>query len=70
MTLDSTLESLRQGIAGLEFRTSRWSLEGRISAGVCVPLHEGARGLEVLMIKRTGTMRQHVAGPRIPRPRQ
>jgi 8-oxo-dGTP pyrophosphatase MutT (NUDIX family) len=59
MTLDSTLESLRQGIAGLEFRTSRWSLEGRISAGVCVPLHLGARGLEVLMIKRTGTMRQH-----------
>ncbi|HEX6349242.1 MAG TPA: CoA pyrophosphatase [Candidatus Dormibacteraeota bacterium] len=59
MTLDSTLEDLRERIAGLEFRTSRWSLAGRVSAGVCVPLHEGARGLEVLMIKRPGTMRQH-----------
>ncbi len=46
-------------MAGLELRRSRWSLRGRVSAGVCVPLHEGARGLEVLMIKRTGAMRHH-----------
>jgi 8-oxo-dGTP pyrophosphatase MutT (NUDIX family) len=59
MPLDSTLERLRQAIAGLEFRQSRWSLQGRVSAGVCVPLREGPRGLEVLMIKRPGTMRQH-----------
>jgi 8-oxo-dGTP pyrophosphatase MutT (NUDIX family) len=59
MAPDSTLERLRQGIAGLDFRVSRWSLEGRVSAAVCVPLHAGARGLEVLMIKRPGTMRQH-----------
>lgn len=59
MPLDSTLERLREAIAGLDFRVPRWSLEGRVSAGVCVPLHEGARGLEVIMIKRTGTMRQH-----------
>lgn len=32
---------------------------GRTSAGVCVPLHPGPRGLEALMIKRTGTMRHH-----------
>jgi 8-oxo-dGTP pyrophosphatase MutT (NUDIX family) len=59
MPLDSTLESLREAIAALEHRRSRWSLAGRVSAGVCVPLHEGPRGLEVLMIKRPGTMRQH-----------
>jgi 8-oxo-dGTP pyrophosphatase MutT (NUDIX family) len=59
MPPDSTLESLRAEIAGLQHRRSRWSLAGRVSAGVCVPLHEGPRGLEVLMIKRTGTMRHH-----------
>ena len=59
MPLDSTLERLREGIAGLDFRESRWSLAGRVSAGVCVPLHEGARGVEVIMIKRPGSMRQH-----------
>jgi 8-oxo-dGTP pyrophosphatase MutT (NUDIX family) len=59
MPLDSTLERLRESIAGLDFRAPRWSLEGRVSAGVCVPLHEGPRGLEVIMIKRTGSMRQH-----------
>jgi len=59
MTPDSTLERVRQAIAGLQLRPSRWPVEGRVPAGVCVPLHEGARGLEVLMIKRPGTMRHH-----------
>jgi len=59
MSLDSTLEALRAAIAGLEPRRSRWSLAGRVSAGVCVPLQLGSPGLEVLMIKRPGTMRQH-----------
>jgi len=59
MALDSTLDGLREAIAGLELRRSRWSLAGRVSAGVCVPLQPGPRGIEVLMIKRPGTMRQH-----------
>ena len=53
------LDALRARLTTLEPRRSRWSLAGRTSAGVAVPLHEGSRGLEVLMIKRPGTMRHH-----------
>jgi 8-oxo-dGTP pyrophosphatase MutT (NUDIX family) len=35
------------------------ALEGRIPAAVCVPLHEGSRGLEVWAIKRMASLRQH-----------
>lgn len=35
------------------------SLDGRIDAGVCVPLHLGERGLEVWLIKRPDDMRHH-----------
>ncbi|HEX6547926.1 MAG TPA: CoA pyrophosphatase [Candidatus Dormibacteraeota bacterium] len=59
MQLDSTLEAMRAALAGHRPRESRWSLEGRTSAGVAVPLHDGGAGAEVLMIKRTDTMRHH-----------
>ena len=55
----STLEALERAIAAREARASRLSIEGRIDAGVAVPLHAGARGLEVVMIKRPATMRHH-----------
>lgn len=35
------------------------SIEGRIDAGVLLPLHEGPRGLEAWAIKRTDGMRHH-----------
>lgn len=53
------MEALSERLRSLEHRRSRWSFAGRTSAGVAVPLHPGSRGLEVLMIKRPGTMRQH-----------
>lgn len=62
MPPDSTadiLEALAERLTSLEPRRSRWSFAGRVSAGVAVPLHPGPRGLEILMIKRPGTMRQH-----------
>jgi 8-oxo-dGTP pyrophosphatase MutT (NUDIX family) len=34
-------------------------LQGRIPAAVCVPLHRGARGLEVWAIKRVADLRHH-----------
>ena len=46
------LDRLRAAIAARPARISRLSLEGRIQAAVCVPLHEGPRGLEVWAIKR------------------
>jgi 8-oxo-dGTP pyrophosphatase MutT (NUDIX family) len=36
-----------------------FALEGRIPAAVCVPLHGGARGLEVWAIKRVAGLRHH-----------
>lgn len=62
MTPASTAEllaALSERLRTLDHRKSRWSFAGRVSAGVAVPLHPGARGLEVLMIKRTGSMRHH-----------
>jgi 8-oxo-dGTP pyrophosphatase MutT (NUDIX family) len=59
MQLDSGLEALREAIARRQPRPARLSLAGRTSAGVAVPLHDGGRGLEVLMIKRTGSMTHH-----------
>ena len=53
------LDALEAAIAGWPARRSRWSLEGRIPAAVCVPLHEGPRGLEVWAIKRVDAMRHH-----------
>jgi 8-oxo-dGTP pyrophosphatase MutT (NUDIX family) len=55
----STLSALEDAIAGRRPRVTRLSLEGRIDAGVAVPLHPGARGLEVVMIKRTANTRHH-----------
>ena len=52
-------EALEKRLRSREFRTSHGSLARRVSAGVAVPLHPGSRGLEVLMIKRPGTMRHH-----------
>lgn len=60
--LDSTAELLTALAARLVDRPpipSRHSIRGRTSAGVCVPLHPGPRGLEVLLIKRTGNTRHH-----------
>ena len=47
--------------AAISDRPARWerSQAGRIQAAVCVPLHRGARGLEVWAIKRTEGMRHH-----------
>jgi 8-oxo-dGTP pyrophosphatase MutT (NUDIX family) len=53
------LDRLRAAIAARPPRISRISLEGRIQAAVCVPLHEGPRGLEVWAIKRVDTLRHH-----------
>ena len=57
MTAD--LDALEAAIAGWPARRSRWSLQGRIEAAVCVPLHEGPRGLEVWAIKRVDALRHH-----------
>lgn len=54
----STAE-LRGALAGRTPRVSRWPLEGRASAGVLVPLHEGPRGPEVWAIKRPDGLRHH-----------
>jgi len=58
MTLDSTAE-LEKAIAERPRRQSRWSLAGRIEAAVCVPLHDGARGVEIWAIKRPDRLRHH-----------
>lgn len=58
MTQASTAD-LARAIAERPPRPSRWSLEGRIEAAVCVPLHEGSRGLEVWAIKRVDGTRHH-----------
>lgn len=52
-------DALAQRLDSLQFRRPLLSIKGRVSAGVTVPLHPGSRGLEVLMIKRPGSMRQH-----------
>jgi 8-oxo-dGTP pyrophosphatase MutT (NUDIX family) len=51
--------ALEDRLKRLDRRRSRWPVEGRVPAGVAVPLHPGSRGLEVLMIKRPGSMRHH-----------
>ena len=53
------LEALEERLRAFQLRPPRGSLAGRVSAGVTVPLHPGSRGLEVLMIKRPGSMRHH-----------
>ena len=53
------LERLKAAIASRPTRRSRLSLDGRIQAAVCVPLHQGALGLEVWAIKRMDTLRHH-----------
>ena len=53
------LDALAAAIARRPARASRWPTEGREQAAVCVPLHEGPRGLEVWAIKRTGDLRHH-----------
>ncbi len=53
------IEALAAAIAVRPPRPARWPLAGRVQAAVCVPLHFGARGLEVWAIKRTDGMRHH-----------
>jgi 8-oxo-dGTP pyrophosphatase MutT (NUDIX family) len=55
------LAALEAAIAsrGAPHRGGSFSLEGRIPAAVCVPLHDGARGLEVWAIKRVAALRHH-----------
>src|SRR2546423_12381884 len=45
--LDARIEAIAAAIASRPPRRSRWSMEGRLHAAVCVPLHVGPRGLEV-----------------------
>jgi 8-oxo-dGTP pyrophosphatase MutT (NUDIX family) len=61
MTPDSIaeLEELGTAVAGRRSWPQRGSQAGRTQAAVCVPLHEGGRGLEVWAIKRTDGMRHH-----------
>lgn len=59
MTRGSQIEALTAAIAARPPRTFPWSMEGRIQAAVCVPLHFGQRGLEIWAIKRTDGMRHH-----------
>ncbi len=60
MALDAVeVEALRSALASRPPRQPVFSLEGRVHAAVCVPLHDGARGLEVWAIKRTEGMRHH-----------
>jgi 8-oxo-dGTP pyrophosphatase MutT (NUDIX family) len=53
------LAALEAAIAGRPAVPSRFALEGRIPAAVCVPLHDGPRGLEVWAIKRVDALRHH-----------
>ena len=57
MTVD--LDALRAAIAARRPRPSAISLEGRVQAAVCVPLHVGGRGVEIWAIKRADGMRHH-----------
>lgn len=57
MTAD--LEALEAAIARWPARRTRLSLHDRLPAAVCVPLHEGARGLEIWAIKRVDALRHH-----------
>lgn len=62
MTPDSTaeIESLVDAIAAARPPLGRLvSQDERLQAAVCVPLHFGARGLEVWAIKRPDGMRHH-----------
>jgi 8-oxo-dGTP pyrophosphatase MutT (NUDIX family) len=53
------LAALGAAIAGRPAVPPRFALEGRIPAAVCVPLHDGPRGLEVWAIKRVDALRNH-----------
>jgi 8-oxo-dGTP pyrophosphatase MutT (NUDIX family) len=53
------VERLRSALAARPPRRSWLRLDGRVQAAVCVPLHDGGRGLEVWAIKRTPGMRHH-----------
>lgn len=55
----STLDRLQAALTRLELQRSRPPAPGRVPAGVCVPLQPAARGLQVLMIKRPASMRDH-----------
>jgi 8-oxo-dGTP pyrophosphatase MutT (NUDIX family) len=57
--LTADLAALEAAIPRWRARETRWSLQGRIQAAVCVPLHEGPRGLEVWAIKRVDALRHH-----------
>jgi 8-oxo-dGTP pyrophosphatase MutT (NUDIX family) len=56
---DAQIAALGAAIARRPPRPSSLSLHGRVQAAVCVPLHFGARGLEVWAIKRAEGMRHH-----------
>jgi len=53
------VEALRAAIAARRPRPTILSLEGRLQAAVCVPLHAGGRGLEIWAIKRAEGLRHH-----------
>src|SRR5437660_4819092 len=57
--MDAEIEAIVAALDGRPPRRSRWSLEGRLHAAVCVPLHLGPRGMEVWAIKRAGGLRDH-----------
>ncbi len=60
MALNATeIERLRSALAARPAHRSWLDLDGRVQAAVCVPLHDGAGGLEVWAIKRTEGMRHH-----------
>jgi 8-oxo-dGTP pyrophosphatase MutT (NUDIX family) len=53
------LEALAAAAAARRSWATARSEVGRIQAAVCVPLHEGGRGVEVWAIKRADGMRHH-----------
>jgi len=53
------VEALRAAIAARRPRPTILSLEGRLQAAVCVPLHARGRGLEIWAIKRAEGLRHH-----------
>src|SRR5205807_155449 len=53
------VEALAAALARRPPRPTRWSMEGRVQAAVCVPVHPGGRGLEIWAIKRTASLRDH-----------